>query len=97
MVNAPPMAAVVQVASVYQLTVPVELELAVNAWPPADVTALPNASWSWTVMTRVAPPQAPAVKVRLGVVIPSRFAAAALMLNAALVARVRPGDVATRV
>src|SRR5689334_20488257 len=47
-------------------------------------------------MTWAAAPQAPAVKVRLGVENASLLGAPALMLNVRLVALVRPGDVAPR-
>src|SRR5687768_2828829 len=68
MVKLPPVATVPQPESLYQVTVPVESEEAVSACPPPPAfTGLPNASWSSTVMTLDNPPQAPAVKVRDGV------------------------------
>src|SRR5579862_2368686 len=69
MVNAPPLAADEHAESMYQFTVPVELDEAVSAWPPPPAfTGLPDASCSCTVMTALAPGQTPAVKVRDGVV-----------------------------
>src|SRR5437868_4129947 len=98
MVNAPPPAVVPQEESVYQVTVPVELEAAVNACPPAEaLTGLPLLSWSWTVITLASPAHAPATMVRGGVVKTSRPAAAGPMLKAALVAPVSGADEAVRV
>src|SRR5512140_2966784 len=97
MVNDPLEATVPQEESVYQVTVPVELEAAVNACPPAGaLSGLPKLSWRWTVITPAAPEHAPAVKVRAGVVNASRLIGAASMENATLLAPVRPGDDAER-
>src|SRR4051812_531184 len=69
MVKTPPAAEVPQAASVNHVTAPVDVVLAVNAWPEAPAgTGLPAASRSWTVMGVPAPAHAPAVKVRGGVV-----------------------------
>src|SRR5436189_42109 len=52
MVNAPPAAGVPHALSVYQVTVPVESEAAVNACPPGGaLTGLLKLSLSWTVIT----------------------------------------------
>src|SRR4051812_45940645 len=98
MVKLPPAAVVEQVESVYQVTVPVELDATVNACPPPEaLTGLPRRSWSWTVITPAAPGHAPAVMVREGVVKLSRPAPAGTTLNAELVAPVSGADEAVRV
>src|SRR5262245_55495597 len=98
MVNPPPVATVPQLKFVYQVTVPVELEAAVNVRPPAGaVVGLPKASWSWTVITLPAPAHAPAVMVREGVLKANRPGPAGPMSNATLVAPVSPTDEAVRV
>src|SRR3954470_13306748 len=82
MVKPPPAAGVVQVGFRYQLTVPVESEVAVKDTPPGPpTTALPKLSWSCTVIVPPAPGQAPAVKVRAGVVNTSRCPVAGVTLK----------------
>src|SRR5689334_16712074 len=95
MVKPPPTAKVVQAESVNQVTVPVESELAVKGTPPAGaLIGLPKASWSCTVITPAAPGQAPAVKVRDGVMNTSCGLSKGTMAKALLVAEVRPGELA---
>src|SRR6476619_318072 len=98
MVNAPPVATVEQDGSVYQITVPVELEDAVNVRPPAGaLTGLLKASWSWTVTTLPAPAHTPAVMVREGVMKAYLPGPAGPILNAALVAPLSGDDDAVSV
>src|SRR3954466_11838956 len=98
MVKPPPVATVVHPESVYQVTVPVELEAAVKACPPPPAfTGLAKVSWSWTVITPAAPAHAPAVKVRDGVMKTRRVPGAGVMLNVAEVAPVNAPEAAVRV
>src|SRR5262245_51283653 len=98
MVKPPPEATVVQVGSVYQVTVPVELEAAVKACPAlVTITGLPKESWNWTVITPPAPEHTPAVKVRAGVVKARRFPEEGVMLNVLEVAPVNAPEAAVRV
>src|SRR4051812_42471313 len=98
MVKFPPAAPDVHPASLHQVTVPVELETAVNACPPGPaLTELPNGSWSWTVITPAAPEHTPAVTVREGVRKPNLPAPALMTLNAELVAPASGADEAVRV
>ena len=89
MVKPPPGAWLVQAESRYQVTVPVESELAVKGTPPGPaLTALPKLSWSCTVITPDSPAQAPAVKVREGVMNTSQIAKA-VGLDRMAVARIK--------
>src|SRR4051794_34918688 len=68
MVNTPPVETLEHPALVYQAPVPA-LERAVSFWPAAPaVSGAPVELCSWTVMTPAAPAQAPATRVRGGVV-----------------------------
>src|SRR4051812_23140776 len=98
MVKPPPEATAPQPESVYQVTVPVESEVAVKGTPPAPaLTGLPKLSWSCTVITPGGPGQAPAVKVRAAVTNTSRRPVAGVMLKVAEVAPVSGAEAAVSV
>src|SRR5262245_21827496 len=98
MVKPPPGATEAQAASMYQVTVPVESEVAVKGTPAGPaLTGLPKLSWSCTVITLPSPGEAPAVKVRAGVMNTSFWPLAGVMLKVAEVAPVSGAEAAVSV